>query len=177
MSHFSTITHHETPQLRHVSRRGIEIAVAIVALGAALVFVISQNEPTTDQAEAPVAAATGLATEDFLRLNTIDLEYLSPATSDLPGTAPAVTADPFEYANVESYDWLNSVHEARYAVDPDFMKMNVDSYDWLNGTSEATYVVDPHFITMNVESFDWLSETMLKAGANTEWTQQPSGPR
>jgi len=57
------------------------------------------------------------------------------------------------------------------------MKMNVDSYDWLNGTSEATYVVDPHFITMNVESFDWLSETMLKAGANTEWTQQPSGPR
>jgi hypothetical protein len=148
MSQFNTITHHETPQMRHVSRRGIEIAVAIVALGAALVFVISQNEPTVDQAGAPVVAATGLAAEDFMRLNTIDLEYLSPAISDLPGTASAVTVDPFEYANVGSYDWLNRMHEARHAVDPNFMKMNVDSYDWLNETT-----------------------------AITESTQQPGGPR
>jgi hypothetical protein len=152
MSHFSTITHHETPQLRHVSRGGIEIAVAIVALGAALVFVISQNEPTADQAQAPAAAATGLAAEDFLRLNTIDLEYLSPAISDLPGTASAATVDPFEYANIGSYEGLNRVHEARYAVDPDFMKINVEFHDWLG-------------------------ESTLKNGPITEPILQPGGPR
>lgn len=153
MSQFSTITHHETPQLRHVSRRGIEIAVAIVALGATLVFVISQNEPTADQAQAPVAAATGLAAEDFLRINTIDLENLSQAISDQPGTASAITVDPFEYANVGSYDWLISVAEERHAVDPDFMKVNVGSYDWLNRVHEERY------------------------GPITEPIQQPGGPR
>lgn len=152
MSQFSTISHHETPQLSHFLRRGIEIAVAIVALGAALVFVISQNEPAADQAQAPVTAATGMAAEDFLRINTIDLEYLSQAISDLPGTASPVTVDPFEYANVGSYDWLNRMHEERHAVDPDFMYMNVESYEWLN-------------------------EIAAKAGPITEPIQQPGGPR
>ena len=152
MSH-SSITAHETPQMRHVSRKWIEIAVAVVALGAAFVFVISQSDTAADQTDAPVAAATGLATEDFLRLNTTDLEYLSPAISDVPGTASAVAAEShFMTMNVGSYDGLNSVHEARYAV-------------------------DPHFKTINEEFHDWPGESTLQVGQITEPLQQPGGPR
>ena len=185
MSLFSTIAHDEATQLRGISPRGIGMAVVTLAVGAVIGFVVSENRTTTDQASQPATATAGLAHGDFLRLNTTDLEFPTPMVPALPNTALAVKVDPFEYANVGSFDGLIGVYEESHRVDAafedtnvasyenlkpmapglaSFINANVDSYDGLIRIWEENHTVAPGFVDMNV-------------APTQEWTQQPSGPR
>ena len=163
MSLFSTIAHHETPQMRHVSRRGIEIAIVIAAVMAGIMFLVSENWPTSEEAIVEPTAETGLAYSDFVRLNTTDLEYPAATGGALAGTTAAAAVDPFTVANVESYAWLNNVYEERYGAG--FAEMNIGSYDWLNEIRAMNSSVNPGFINMNVDSYDWLNAVATAAPA------------
>ena len=119
MSLFSTIAHDEAPTSKRITVRGIGMAVVTLVLGAAIGFVVSENRTTNDQVSQPAAAA-GLAHGEFLRLNTTDLEYLTPMVSALPSTAVAGRVDSFQYANIGSFDGLTGVYETRHLVDAAF---------------------------------------------------------
>ena len=185
MSLFSTITHDEATQFTGIPAGRIGMAVVTLALGAAIGFVVSENWTTTDQLSQPATATAGLVDGDFLRLNTIDLEYLTPMVPALLDRALVVKVDPFEYANVGSFAGLIGVFEKGHRVGAAFEEMNigsyenlnpmvlglasfidfnVGSYDGLNRIWEDTHTVAPGFVEMNI-------------APTQEWSQQSSGPR
>ena len=184
MSLFSTIAHEGIPSSRRITVRGIGMAVVTLALGAAIGLVVSENRTTTDQVSQPAAAA-GLAHGEFLRLNTTDLEYLTPMVPALSSTAVAGKVDPFQYANVGSFDGLIGVYEERHLVDAAFADMNVASYENLTPMVPGL----ASFIDANVGSYDGLSRIWeenhtvapgfvdINVAPTPEWTQQPRGPR
>ncbi len=184
MSLFSTIAHEGIPSSRGITVRGIGMAVVTLALGAVIGFAVSENRTINDQVSQPAAAAS-LAHGDFLRLNTTDLEYLTPMVPALPNTALAVKVDPFEYVNVGSFDGLIGVYETSHLVDAAFADMNVASYETLTPLVPGL----ASFIDVNVGSYDGLSRIWeenhtvapgfvdINVTPTSEWTQRPSGPR
>ena len=185
MSLFSTIAHEGIPSSRRITVRGIGMAVVTLVLGAVIGFVVSENRTTTDQVSQPATATAGLAHGEFLRLNTTDLEYLTPMVPALPSTPVAGKVDPFQYVNVGSFDGLIGVYEERHLVDPAFADMNVSSYENLTPMVPGL----ASFIDANVGSYDGLSRIWeenhavapgfvdINVTPTSEWTQQPSGPR
>jgi len=185
MSLFSTIAHPETPQLRGISLREIGMALVALALGATLGFFISENRTASDQTSQSAATTGDVSHEDFLRVNTTELAWMTPQITVAPVVAQTISAAHFEYANVGSYGGLVGTNGARHEVGAAFAEMNIGSYENLslpltglvsfihtnveafeplNQIWEETHSVDSHFITRNVEPA-------------VERTTQPSGPR
>ena len=183
MSQFSTIAHDEAPTSKRITVGGIGMAVVTLVLGAAIGFVVSENRTTNDQVSQPAAAA-GLAHGEFLRLNTTDLEYLAPMVPALPSISVG-KVDPFQYANIGSFDGLTGVYETRHLVDAAFTDMNVASYENLTPLVPGL----APFIDANVGSYDGLSRIWeenhtiapgfvdINVAPTLERTQQPAGPR
>lgn len=128
MSLFNTIAHHDTPRLGSVTPKGLGLVVVTLVLGAALGYVISENQPNITEASATATPAAVVAQShgDFLRLNTTDLAWMTPTVvAAVPATNPAVMVDSFDFANVGSYDALNQIWANNHSVDARFLEMNL----------------------------------------------------
>jgi hypothetical protein len=148
MSLFSTIAYDGTHETKQIPYKGIGAAVAALVLGAAIGFVIADNPPAVD---APVAAATGMALDDFIRLNTTSYEGLAPVTAAV--ATPQTDAQSFIEMNVTSFEGLAPVTAAVATPQTDpqsFIEMNVTPFE---GLAPVTTTVDP-FLEMNVTSFE-----------------------
>jgi hypothetical protein len=181
MSLLSTIAYDGTHETREIPFKGIGAVVAALVLGAAIGFVIADNPPAVD---APVAAATGMALDDFIRLNTTSYEGLSPTAAapqadaqsfiemnvtSFEGLAPVTaTVDPFFEMNIASYEGLAPVTAAvatPQTVTDSFLHMNIASYEGLAPVTAAVAapqsVVDPNFIYWNTVAFESLTPTAI----------------
>jgi len=140
---------YEGPRARGISVRGIGILVAGLVLGSVIGLAIATSSTTTD---APEAAVTGMALDDFIRLNTTSFNGLAPVAS--AAVVEPVSVDPgFLEINTTSFDGLGPV--AANVVDPRFLWMNVGSFNGLGPVTAS--VTDPGFLEMNVGSFDGLT--------------------
>jgi hypothetical protein len=157
MSQFNTVTHHEAPQLRGVSLRWIGGLVLALALGLGLGYLISNIN--TGEESAVAAISETMAFEEFVRLNTADLDYLAPAAVSVPAV------DAFTHLNVNSYDGLIDGVLATKAVAPGFTEINVTSYEGLNEAVAAKKVLAPGFWEANVTAYEYA------------YTEPASGPR
>ena len=115
---------YEGPRARGISVKGVAILVAGLVLGAVVGLAIATSSTTTD---APEAVVTGMALDDFIRLNTTAFNGLAPVGST---------------AVVESV-----------AVDPGFLDINVGSFNGL--APAASVAVDPWFLEMNIGSLEY----------------------
>ena len=156
MSH-STYTHHEAPSLRGVSPRLIGGLVLVLALGVGLGYLIS-NITTGDETVAPAISET-MNMEEFVRLNTADLDYLAPPAVSVPAV------DAFTHMNVNSYEGIIDGVLATKVVAPEFTKANVDSYAALNEAVAARKALAPGFWETNVSAYEYA------------YTEPASGPR
>ncbi len=111
MSLFSTIAHDGAAPARGFSLKGIGMMAAGLALGVTVGFVIGTNGTAAEPSVTPAATVTGLAYDDFVRLNTTDLDGLVPAASAKAIESPAVV-DPFIEMNTTSFDGLVPVAAA-----------------------------------------------------------------
>ena len=111
MSLFSTIAHDGAVPARGFSLKGIGMMAAGLALGVTVGFVIGTNGTAAEPSVTPAATVTGLAYDDFVRLNTTDLDGLVPAASAKAIESPAVV-DPFIEMNTTSFDGLVPVAAA-----------------------------------------------------------------
>ena len=126
MSLTNTVASEGMPEARWFSLKGIGILVAGLALGAAIGLAIANTSTTID---APEASVTGMAFDDFIRLNTTAYDGLAPVVS-------AVVVEP-------------------RAVDPGFFEMNVGSFDGLAPAASAIATADPRFVEINTASLEY----------------------
>ena len=152
MSLFSTIAHEGAAPARGFSLKGIGMVAAGLALGVAVGFAIVNSRTAAEPSDAAIATATGLAYDDFVRLNSTDLDNLAPATVSAATIQSQAVVDPFIQMNTTSFDGL--VPAAATAVVDPFIQINTTSYDGLVPAA-ATAVVDP-FIQINTTSYDGL---------------------
>lgn len=132
MSLFSTLAHGGAVPAKRFSLKGIGMGAVGIALGITVGLVIANNR-TADLPEQTAAAATGLAHDDFLRLNTSDLPKLSPVAPDAIEPQPVV--DLFIHINTTAYDGLvpaapSAAIGVRGAVDPNFLYWNITSLEY-----------------------------------------------
>jgi hypothetical protein len=118
-------------------------------LGAAIGLVVANYSTTTDAPEAPV---TGMALDDFIRLNTTSYKGLAPAAT--AAVVESLPVDPgFFDMNVGLFDGLAPAASAA-AADPRFVDINTTALAWLSRAATATvaeyWVVDPGFLEMNI---------------------------
>jgi len=165
MSLFSAIAHDGVSPTRGLSRKTIGIVVAGLALGVALGFAIVNNPTAAESSAAVVAPSTGLAQDEFIRLNTTDLENLVSASSSAVTESQAAVT-PFIQMNTTDLDNLAA---AAVAVDP-FIDLNVNSYEGLipPAAAESQTVVDSNFLNWNIASLEY---------PTARYTEQSSGPR
>lgn len=142
----SALTYEGTPEATGVSFKGIGILVAGLVLGAAIGLVVANTSTTTD---APEVSVTGMALDNFIRLNTTSYNGLAPvATAAVVGS---LSVDPgFLEINTTSFNGLAPVVVA--AVDPGFLEMNVGSYE---GHSRVATAADANFLEMNIGSLGY----------------------
>jgi hypothetical protein len=197
MSLTSTIAYETTQQAKEFSFKGIGLMVAALIFGAVVGITIANNPTAT---EAPAVATTGLALDDFIRLNTTSYEGLVPVA-----TAAAVetqgVGDAFIDMNVASYEGLAPVTATEpQQVGQAFIDMNVASYEGIAPVvATATHrAADPSFLYWNIEAFNnlspaeanavlrsmtaadrnlWVLNVTSYGYAGEEYTEQPSGPR
>jgi len=112
MSLFSTIAHEGAPQARGFSLKGIAMMAAGLALGVAVGFVIGTNGTAAEVSATPIATVTGLAYDDFVRVNTTDLDGLAGVASAQAIESPAVV-DRFIRVNTTDLDGLAGVASAQ----------------------------------------------------------------
>jgi hypothetical protein len=108
--------------------------VAGLALGVALGFIIVNNQTAEESSAAAVAPATGLAQDEFIRLNTTDLENLVPASSTAV-TQSRAAVDRFIHINTTDLDGLvpaapAAVIGSQSAVDSYFLHWNIASLEY-----------------------------------------------
>ena len=188
MSLLSTIAYDGTHETREIPINGFVSVIAALALGAAIGFAIADNPPAADT---PVAAASGMALDDFIRLNTTSYEGLAPVTAPQTVTdqfltmnissyetfTPATaTADPFLEMNIASYEGLAPVAAAQpQTVGQAFVDMNVTSYEGLAPAAVATTVVTQSagdaFIDMNVRSYEGLVPSVVTDTRRSVYSQ------
>ena len=201
MSLFSTIAHEGAAPARGFSLKGIGMIAAGLALGVAVGFVIGNSGAAAESSATPVATVTGLAHDDFVRLNTTDLDALVPATSAKAIESPAVV-DPFIEMNTTSFGGLVAVIESQRVVDPNFLYWNTTALDNLVSVAaaaviESQRVVDPNFLYWNTTALDNLVPVAAANGEKSgnvseeflywniasleypaaRYSQQSSGPR
>ena len=100
------------------------IAVAM-AVGIGLGFLASNVDATSAAQEIRnVSASTH---EQFLRMNTEDLDYLAPIGLVPPVMVVTSAADPFMVRNVDSYQWINEAMASRQKVGSYFYEMNTSA--------------------------------------------------
>jgi hypothetical protein len=124
MSLTNTIAY-EGPRARGVSVKGMGILVAGLVLGAVIGLATATSSTTTDE---PEASVTGMALDDFIRLNTTSLNGLAPA-----GVVESVAVDPgFVEMNTTSFDGLVRVASPQ-TVNPSFLEMNIGFLEYPTG--------------------------------------------
>jgi hypothetical protein len=133
MSLMSTIAHDRAPQARGFSFKGIGLMVAGVVLGAAVGIAIV-NVPTAT--EAPAASTTGMALDDFIRLNTTSYEGIASAAA----VEPQAVSQAFLDMNIASYEgYASAVAGTQAAVEPSVLLRSPATADrdlwYLNVTS------------------------------------------
>ncbi len=171
MSLFSTIAHEGAAPARGFSLKGIGMMAAGLALGVAVGFVIGTNGTAAESSVTPAATVTGLAHDDFVRLNTTDLDALVPAASAQAIESPAVV-DPFIQMNTTSFDGLVAGIESQKVVDPNFLYWNTTALENLipvaaaNGEKPGN--VSEEFLDWNIASLEYPA---------ARYSQQSSGPR
>ena len=147
MSLFSTIAHDGAVPARGFSLKGIGMIAAGLALGVAVGFVMGTNGTAAESSVTPAATITGLAYDDFVRLNTTDLDGLVPAAS-----AKAI--------------------ESQRVVDPNFLYWNTTALDNLvpvaAANGEKSGNVSEEFLYWNIASLEYPA---------ARYSQQSSGPR
>ena len=154
MSLTSTIAYETTQQARGFSFRGIGLMVAALIIGAAVGITIANNPTAT---EAPAVPDTGMALDDFIRLNTTSYEGLVPVSAAAAVEAQGV-GDAFIDMNVTSYEGFAPAAAAQpQTVGQAFVDMNVTSYEGLAPAVASSSAVTQHvgdaFIDMNVTSY------------------------
>ena len=139
---------YEGPRARGISVRGVAILVAGLVLGAVVGLAIATSSSST---VAPEAVVTGMALDDFIRLNTTSFNGLAPVAS--AAVAPSVSVDPgFLEINTTAFNGLAPVVSA--AVDPRFLWINVGSFDGLTRMT-TPQTVDPSWLEMNIGSLEY----------------------
>lgn len=104
MSLFNTIAHDGTPSARGVfARGGVVIAIGL-ALAIAVGFSMADGGAAEKSPARTWSAASGLAHDEFLRLNTTALDALVPAAPAVTG--PQGVVDRFTYLNTTALDAL-----------------------------------------------------------------------
>ena len=171
MSLFNTIAHDGAAPARGFSLKGIGMMAAGLALGVAVGFVIGTSGTAAESSVTPAATVTGLAYDDFVRLNTTDLDALVPAASAKAIESPAVV-DPFIQMNTTSFDGLVAVIEYQRVVDPNFLYWNTTALDNLvpvaAADGEKSGNISEEFLYWNIASLEYPA---------ARHSQQPSGPR
>ena len=171
MSLFSTIAHDGAAPARGFSLKGIGMMAAGLALGVAVGFVIGNSGTAAESSATPVATVTGLAHDDFVRLNTTDLDGLVPAASAQAIESPAVV-DPFIQMNTTSFDGLVAGIESQRVVDPNFLYWNTTALENLvpvaAANGEKSGNVSEEFLYWNIASLEYPA---------ARYSQQSSGPR
>ena len=171
MSLFSTIAHEGAAPARGFSLKGIGMMAAGLALGVAVGFVIGNSGTAAEPSATPAATVTGMAHDDFVRINTTDLDALVPATSTQAIESQRVV-DPFIEMNTTSFDGLVAVIESQKVVDPNFLYWNTTALDNLvpvaaaNGGKSGN--VSEEFLNWNIASLEYPA---------ARYSQQSSGPR
>lgn len=159
MSH-NTIAHHEASRLGGVSPRWIGGLVLVLALGLGLGYLISHIDTGEESAMATISENMGF--EEFVRLNTTDLDYLVVER----GVVAAV--DPFTEMNVNSYDGLIEGVLAPKAIAPGFWEMNTDlNYQPVQLSESEAAEAEARFWEMNVTSYEY----------PLQYSEPASGPR
>ena len=176
MSLFSTIAHDGAAPARGFSLKGIGMIAAGLALGVAVGFVMGTNGTAAESSVTPAATITGLAYDDFVRLNTTDLDGLVPAASAKAIESPVVV-DPFIQMNTTSFDGLvpaaaAAVIESQRVVDPNFLYWNTTALENLvpvaAANGEKSGNVSEEFLYWNIASLEYPA---------ARHSQQSSGPR
>jgi len=138
MSLLNRIAHPRTAGTT-VSVRG---AIMVLVLGAGIALGSVMTGPgAVDDANPTGMVARRLAHEDFLRLNTTELEYLAPSSAvEVIESEPRV--DPFIYLNTTALDGLVPRQAAGGPnnVSEEFLEWNIDSLEY----SSATHPERPH---------------------------------
>ena len=109
MSLFSTIAHDGATPARGFSPKRVGIAAVGIALGITVGFAIATNR-TADLPQQTTAAATGLAYEDFYRLNTTDLDGLVPAVAAAVTESQGMANPNFWYLNTTALEYPAAKH-------------------------------------------------------------------
>ena len=155
MLSLSTITHGKAPRVigvrsgvRRATARRLEGIAVILIIGMALGYAVSTVDFTTESSRPAVAA---MSHEEFLTLNTTELNWLLPtaaeaAVASIPAPARVAEVDPFTWVNVGSYAALNQPWELGA-----FLEANVASYDGLIRIFEERHAVDPTFLAINTQ--------------------------
>jgi hypothetical protein len=166
MSLTSTIAYETTQQAKEFSFKGIGLMVAALIFGAVVGITIANN-PTAS--EAPAVATTGMAFEDFIRLNTTSYEGLVPVAMATAVETQGV-GDAFIDMNVTSYEGLAPVTAAEpQRVGQAFIDMNVASYEGLAPAVAAEpRSVGQAFFDMNVASYEGIVPTAAATVAQTQ---------
>jgi hypothetical protein len=139
----SALTYEGTPEATGVSFKGIGILVAGLVLGAAIGLVVANTSTTTD---APEVSVTGMALDDFIRLNTTSYNGLAPVATVAVVESLQVHPGFFDM-NVGSFDGLAPVAAA--AVVPGYLETPIIS------VAPATAPADPGFLDMNIGSLEY----------------------
>ena len=176
MSLFSTIAHDGATPARGFSPKAIGMVAAGLALAVVVGFVATNSRTTAEPSDTPAATVTGLAHDDFVRLNTTDLDALVPAASAKAIESPAVV-DPFIQMNTTSFDGLvpvaaAAVIESQMVVDPNFLYWNTTALENLvpvaAANGETSGNVSEEFQYWNIASLEYPA---------ARYSQQSSGPR
>lgn len=105
MSLFSTIAHPGATRTKTFSVAGAaKVAVGLI-LGLAIGMVVSMDRSAVEGHEGATAVQSALGYHEFIRLNTTDLEYPSPAVA-APEVRPQAVVDPFLYWNTTALDGI-----------------------------------------------------------------------
>lgn len=132
MSLFSSIAHLGTTKARGIPLKNLAAFALALALGAAIgAAVVDGGE--SDASEVSAAAATGLSHDEFIRLNTTDMDHLPPSAS-VNVVEPQPMVDPFIYWNTTALDNLVPAAPTGTAdsgnVSEEFLRWNVDSLQY-----------------------------------------------
>jgi hypothetical protein len=136
MSLFSSIAHPGTAKTRGFPLRGMAVIAMALVVGAAVGAAVDGGG-ASDTSEASVVVSTRLPHDEFIRLNTTDMDHLSPAaTASAVESAPSV--DPFLYWNTIALDNLvpsAKADPAESQLSDEFLRWNIDSLEY----AEAKY--------------------------------------
>lgn len=109
------------------------VAVALV-VGMGLGFLVS-NIDVEPPGQATTQASL-LTHEQFLRVNTEDMDHLAPI--GLSAVNAVASSDPFLVWNVDSYSWLEDALSNRHTVAPHFWDINTSALQRIGLSSSAS---------------------------------------